>query len=223
MKRFTIACAALLFGCGGGGESTGPGPTVTTDYPVESVIRQLASVGGTFTATARDGAGNNYQLDLSIAPNTPKAGFGGYYNTYTRTTIIRKNGSVISTKALDTYYDLPFSLFGTIDNLGGTTVMTKQTPLPATAKIGGSGAFYLGRRDSLTETGTWSLDESDSGAAFLCINNDEKADYVYSWYNKESVCFKINSSGSILGIKVTVASNLNSTGTNPPVVTMVFQ
>ena len=216
-----MVCAVLLSGCGGG--AAGPGSTVTTDFPVESVLRQLASAGGTFTATAKDGAGNNYQLDLSIAPNTPKTGFGGYYNTYTRTTIIRRNGSVISTKALDTYYGLPFSLFGTIDNLGGTTVMTNQTPLPATAKSGGSGAFYFGRRGSLTETGTWSLDESDSGTAFLCINNDEKSDDVSSWYNKESVCFKINSSGSILGIKVTVASNLNSTGTNPQVVTMVFQ
>jgi len=99
--------------------------------------------------------------------------------------------------------------------LGNYDVASNQQPLPSVALAGQSGLISNGVRyvDStkskvlVTSITTWSLEAIGATAAWACVNSSITHAGESTLTTNESVCYKVDSSGNVLGIKIELTLN----------------
>lgn len=124
---------------------------------------------------------------------------------------LRQNGAVINTTSATSYFDLNApSPVGAIYSDSSYEVITMQGVLPVTSTVGMQGVGWTSvtyaSSSKLTKTTdstlNWSLDADTATTAWLCGNSvDRNTD---GFTDSGSECYKINTSGQILGGKATV-------------------
>ena len=193
----------------------------TIDFPVEAVFTSLASTASTYTASATDAAGNNFLLSVDRIPGPDKTDpliYAAPLKTYSLSNILRKNGTIIATKNFEDFYSVaPFSFFGSLNNLYGSSnnmKVTTQLPLPATSRVGTSGVLYKGRNyiNKVTSSfdtwyALWSLEADSATTAWLCLNIEITPANATVVSTAEGDCFRINQAGDITGFKADVTEN----------------
>ena len=193
----------------------------TIDFPVEAVFTSLASTASTYTASATDAAGNNFLLSVDRIPGPDKTDpliYAAPLKTYSLSNILRKNGTITATKNFEDFYSVaPFSFFGSLNNLYGSSnnmKVTTQLPLPATSRVGTSGVLYKGRNyiNKVTSSfdtwyALWSLEADSATTAWLCLNIEITPANATVVSTAEGDCFRINQAGDITGFKADVTEN----------------
>lgn len=195
--------------------------TSTIDFPVEAVFASLASTASTYTASATDAAGNNFSLSVGRIPGPDKTDplvYAAPLKTYSLSNITRKNGAVISTKNFEDFYSVaPFYMFGSLNNLYGSSnnmKVTTQLSLPSTSRVGTSGVLYKGRNyinnAALSPDmwyAMWSLEADSATTAWLCLNVEITPANASAVSTAETDCFRINQAGDISGFKADSIEN----------------
>lgn len=197
--------------------------TSTIDFPVEAVFASMASTASTYTATATDAAGNSFLLSVDRVPGPDKTDpliYAVPLKTYSQSNTISKNGVVTSTntKNFEDFYSVaPFYLFGSLNNMFGSSnnmKVTTQLPLPATSQVGASGVLYKGRNyiNKVTTSfdtwyAMWSLEADSATTAWLCLNVEITPANATAVSTAENDCFRINQAGNITGFKADITVN----------------
>lgn len=189
--------------------------TSTIDFPVEAVFASLASTASTYTASATDAAGNNFSLSVGRIPGPDKTDpliYAAPLKTYSQSNILKKNGTITSTKNFEDFYSVaPFYLFGSLNNMYGSSnnmKVTTQLPLPSTSRVGASGVIYKGRNYINNATlapdmwyAMWSLEADSATTAWLCLSVEITPANASAVSTAEADCFRINQAGDISGFK----------------------
>jgi hypothetical protein len=210
---------SALAGCGGGGGGGGGAqPTAavaaTPNFPVEATFTSLVSTSSSFSTSATDASGNSYALTVTLTPGPDKLNtliYPSSRKTYSQASILKKNGVTASTSTSDIYYSVaPFLIWGNLNGSNNTMLVKKQTLLPATAKVGMTGAFYSGSNYKNNSTlfpdqqnVTWSLEADTSTTAWLCLNTTITPALAVSpsATSIEADCFRIDQTGAVSGFK----------------------
>lgn len=200
---------------------TGTSGVSTIDFPVEAVLASLASTASTYTASATDAAGNSFFLSVDRIPGLDKIDpliYAASLKTYSHLNTLKKNGIVVSTKNFEDFYSVaPFYLFGSLNNMYGSSnnmKVTTQLQLPPTSRVGMSGAFYKGRNyinssalSPDTWNAAWSLEADSASTAWLCLNLMITPASGSAGSTAETECFRVNQAGSISGFKADITEN----------------
>ncbi len=207
-----IACG----GAGGDAPSPVPAPSPVTVFPIDSVVTQLATVGGTFSGTNVDSKGAQTQLVVRYVP--------GVTGWFSRNQTLTTNGASQTTRYSVNFSrtDTLFKVVGWIDSTQDTAnILASNTfPLPATGTIGTSGTVFTGSlyiQNNGVNTGdiglthglsyAWSLTAATDTTADLCLSGWEAADFVS---NGTTDCFRIDAAGTISGFKSTLRVHAKS-------------
>ena len=215
------ALAALLSACGGGGgggaaspASASPAPvTAAAIFPLDTVYKQLSTTGISLNGTAVDGV-DTWTIALSVAPAADETFEGATSKKSLQATTIKKNGATVVSKGGESYFTLnPVSLKGFKLNDGTYGVQTVAGGvLSNAAKVGDSGSLGIttiysnSSKSSILSTheGTWTLEADTETTAFGCSNITSK-NASGAVVSTTSECYKIDTNGTIKGIKYTVA------------------
>jgi hypothetical protein len=224
LRSLPFAVALLLAACGGGGGGGGGSgggggggggggnAALATSYAVSVAQRHLLTDGGTWPMKGTGPDGSAFTLTMNYAPAAP-APFPVTGATAARSiqTLTLEAGGQSDSAATTFYFDTTNLAIAGVEGGGACNVATSNTALPASAKIGDSGAFY-GGSDFGGCTGAspvvgstaigWSL-EDDTGVALLCWNT--AAQSVYAGLDAmQSNCVEIDADGK-LGTKARFA------------------
>ena len=206
----TTSLLGLLSACGGGGGSDGP--TVSTlNFPLDIAATNYLKSSRTDNLSGSL-EGNTFQAIQTQSPG-PTAVFEGISAlTSTSTTVLRINGALFSQTTSTTYFSgNPFTVYGSINQDGRYEIDQQVANLPSTAKVGAIGNFSTSSTysdSSLsaqtgTSTTTWSLEEDAETTALFCVNVVTLGAEPVTG----SQCYRINSSGEVLGIVVKVTAS----------------
>lgn len=206
----TILVTALA-ACGGGGGGDAPtSATSSASFPVQALYAKDISTASSYTVTASDTSGT-YTATVSDTPRSD-AVFEGVTRSVSLTTVTIKQGNaLLSTSSYLTYYGLnPPRAYGSLNTDGEYTVNTATGTMPVTAKVGETWSGYIGTVYSSSskstvlynETRNWSLEADTATTAFMCANTIRSGSSLTG-----SSCRKVDTSGNILGHRVTLGLN----------------
>jgi hypothetical protein len=215
-----LLSAAVLSACGGGGGSSAEpvaanpvvvppvlppvAPPTGVNYPVAAVVSTFVQTSHTFVLTGTLGGKSSTLTDeYTTQANTTFDGKPALAGL--QTTTIRQAGAVTDVTKANLFFTInPYVQLGSTDPDGPVYVVTNQTSnLPATAKIGESGALGVATnytnstKTTVADTAviTWTL-ETDTGAnALLCIVTAVGGRNPITGYE----CLRIDSTGRVLG------------------------
>lgn len=202
------ASVSLLSACGGGGDD---GATASTlSFPVETAFKNTVTNGFSMSGSAVDGA-DKYNLALSSVPAGDEIFEGVMSKKTNNSLVLTKNGAGASV-TYSGYYELsPFSIRGARYSDGSYLVLTSGTgQLPASAKVGASGTLwtltlYSNTSKSAilaTQQSSWSLEADTENTAMACSHSTIQ--YASGVINRGIGCYKIDTSGNILGTRYTM-------------------
>ena len=215
------ALAALLSACGGGGgdgaaspASASPAPvTAAAIFPLDTAYKQVATTGISLNGTAIDGA-DTWTIALSVAPTSDETFEGVTAKKSLQAVTIKRNGATVVSSSGESYFTLnPFSLKGLKLNDGTYGVQTVASGvLSNAAKVGDSGSLGIttiysnSSKSSVlsTQEGTWTLEADTATTAFGCSNITSK-NASGTVMGTISGCYKIDTNGTVKGMKYTVA------------------
>jgi len=205
-----VIVAAMLSACGGGG---GVDAAVSTaSFPIATAFQNLITKPQSANLS---GSLQGHVLSLAVT-RTPVA--DAVFEGATRKAVqgvitTRVDGVVFSTSSYTSYYDLnPLRAVGVINTNGLYSVINQSASIPASATVGVQGVGWNETTytsssktsiDSTTIT-TWSLEADTASTAWLCGNSVVKP--TYGSQSSGSECYKINTSGDILGMKATLVT-----------------
>lgn len=225
-----LILAASLVGCGGGGDSPVPAtpatavtPITAVEVPVQSAMaayaqtRHMFSLGG---STA--GTGETYVMDYSYEPGAAADFEGSTVPTALNSTVVRKRvagqpDEVVLQQSLKLFFKTSpvYAIQGAIDQTsGGYTVTDWSGGLPATARIGQSGALgtETAYADSTkagvtgTSTLTWSVEADTEDSVLMCI----LAQFPGTTSSNTN-CYRIDRSGAVTGLIVRITNDQGAT------------
>lgn len=207
-----VLLSVLLTGCGGGGDA---GTVSVATFPLDSAAQSFLTSSHNFTANYTDPTnGDLYTLAYGFTPGNDSSFEGQTAKTANFTLSLNKNGSPFTTTSEIIYFQIgPVKSLGVTLGTGEYIVTANQVALPASGKVGDIGnldtkTFYTNNTKSTstaTEVDTWSLQADTATTAYLCANSS--ISYTVGINVSGSECYKINTSGAILGNKVTIAIN----------------
>ena len=218
MKYPIILALALstsfLAACGGGGGDAPAGPVVSTpSFPLDAAYTKAATTNRTFNGTAIDGA-DTWNLTWSTAVAADEVFEGALSKKASQSLTLKVNGVVGSVESFDTYFSInPLTSKGGRYADGSYAVLTSNTGvLPNAAKVGDAGTLgtlttYTSDSKTtvkFTTQSTWTL-EADTATTALGCSNSVIKDAAGTQTSTGSVCFKIDTSGNILGMRFTVS------------------
>jgi hypothetical protein len=211
-----------LTACGGGVNTTlsiggNPIANVTNPtYPLASAVSTFLQSTHDYMLNAKFGT-DVYELTWHSEPGVQKVFEGHLASTLDYSNTITKNGANFAGSALTDYFDVnPFHPYGGINlTLGNYDVASNQQPLPSAALPGQSGFISNGVRYvdstkskiSATSISTWSLEAVGTTAAWACLNSSITRAGDGAPTTTESVCYKIDTSGNVIGVKMELALN----------------
>lgn len=212
-KIFAAAGVTLLLAaCGGGGSDSSSTQISSAAFPVRSAIAAFLTTSHQFNLSATDSAsGDVYTLAYSYTP----AGSGTFEGQAALTTnyaaVVKKNG-VTAASVSGVAFAHPTFMYplGNVNSSGEYTVYANQVPYPETAKVGDVGSVATGTEytDStktsivLTSTETFSIEPDTASSAFIC--NNETLREADSSTATGAECYKIDTSGDVIGAKFTI-------------------
>jgi hypothetical protein len=164
-----IAVVFGIAGCGGGGESTAtPTQTPATVFNTSKYTTLATGPVISFNLTGTDTAGGSYTGSLSETVDGPVA--FETINTIKKRTLLTLNktgvGNVLDAVATSYFRQSDSSLYKIVYNNGVTAVPTVYNAIPATVKIGDSGAgSTLSYSNGAIITGTWQVQDGGNGLA----------------------------------------------------------
>lgn len=201
-----LCTAALVSGCGGGGNTSSTNPIAVTNFPVSSVITKLVTNGASFTGKNTGPADGQSTISVVYVP-------GATGTVVRRQTITSIPGSPTLSK-FSLSFQLPSNLFqvtGFTSNTGDNAVITEGKPLPATTDVGKRDNLFKGsllisnNGINTSDIGLthflsydWTLDAANNSSADLCLSFQESADFVT---NTTIDCFRIDEKGAIFAFK----------------------
>lgn len=215
-KSFLTALgAAALTACGGGGGDTpaGSAATSTAMFPIETAFQLLINQPQNFNLSATY-QGQSFQLSWATNPQANASFEGAVRRARQSVVTLRSGGAVIGTSSEISYYDLTAAKpIGTVASDGSYTLITPLATFPSSATVGMQGVgwtsvtYFDASKAIKTGDGTlnWSLDADTATTAWLCGNSVNHFTNGSSNVTS-SECYKINTSGQILGAKATVVS-----------------
>ena len=218
MKYPLILALALstsfLAACGGGGGDDTT-PTVAAKYSLEAAQIKVVTTGVTWNGTAVDGA-NTYTMSLSTTPAADEVFEGVVSKKYSASLTIKANGTIVTAANYSGYYSInPFTVKGAHYADGTYAVATGATGAhPTAAKVGDSGSLgtltlYTDANKTTvksTSQSTWSMEPDTATTAFGCINFVNK-DSAGTQTGTGAGCYKIDTSGNILGMRYTISAS----------------
>jgi hypothetical protein len=217
-----LAAAAALAACGGGG-SDGPAPPATS-FEVAAAVQRLATGPDDVFDLSGNVVGEYATLhfvhrEMSAAP----------FETYPMLDRMRREvtmhtaatGPVSSWE--DDFIALSSRMIYGMDTAEGHAVSTTSAPYPVTARIGESGLlFHADEHDHMTNGligkshVTWSMEATGrDDHAYFCINSDYRDMHDVPTGVTQKDCYRIDASGQLIGMRVTLAM--------PPLGTFTFQ
>jgi hypothetical protein len=198
-------------------------PTVTTttvttspatQFPIGSAMSAFFQASHSYTLTATNGA-NTYTIQTSYTPGAASVFEGQQASTYTQSGSVSVNGVVTGGVSSGvSYISLsPYKNLGYIGSDGRYQVYANQQISPTYATVGQSVALdtsitYTNNTKAVVYangTDTWSLLSDTSTTAWAC--NNESYTVVGSSPNVITNCFKIDTSGNVLALKVIMQIN----------------
>ena len=215
------ALAALLSACGGGGGdgAASPAPaspapvTAAAIFPLDTTYKQIATTGISLNGTAIDGA-DTWTMALSVAPAADETFEGATAKKYLQVITIKRNGATVDSSTRESFFTInPFNVKGFKNNDGTYGIQTvANSTLPNVAKVGDSGSLdtmtiYTNSSKSSvlsTQRGTWTLEADTATTAFSCRNITFR-DPSGNVEGTTSNCYKIDTNGTVKGIKYTIA------------------
>lgn len=206
----SAAVALSLYGCGGGGGSSGPDVVASTlDFPVDAALSNYFQAPHHYALDASFTDGSSGTASYAYAPNGGTTSFNGQTVLSGTETLSASNGTNTAT---DYFTVSPFNDHGNTSN-GEDTVPDSLVTLPTTAKVGQSGSYGTATtytdaghtQIAHTESDRWSLEADTANTAWLCIS------YTQSDGVTGKSCYEIDASGNTLGIK---GSFTDSSGTS---------
>ncbi len=226
-----------LSGCGGDGGYgyCGPGPNCS-NYVAPAVVPPVAStstfaIAPALTASATtaqnyavhsvDGFGNAYTLNLTITPGPATTFSGASAISTTVNQSLYQNGVLVNVQQFTNFYDpTGTALLGSTGATPGSfTVVTANTPAPATAVVGQTFPSFtetIYHDSTLTVSDgtlveTLAVNADTASTALLCMNDAVQltATGVSDGLNPfpSASCFRINTAGAILGLVATLNIN----------------
>lgn len=215
LKRFTLAASALavagLAGCGGGG-GAGSEASVNT-FPVEAVFVSASTGGLSLNGSAVDGT-DTWTISMTISPAADQVFEGVTVKQAVVAMTVKKNGvTALATSGQSFFTINPYAPKGLLLADGSYGVQTvAASVVPVSASVGGSGALGkitvypdAGKASTLfTQEATWTLETDSASTAFLCTNTAAK-DNSNQTISTTAGCYKINSAGTVVGMRWTVA------------------
>lgn len=216
MKKLTalslITCAiASLAACGGGGGGSTGNSTPTT-YAIDTAYTQAATTGISLNGTAVDGA-DTWTMAFSVSPAADETFEGATAKKSVNAITIKKNGVTVLSSGGENFFSItPFKTKGLKLNDGHYGVTTVAgAGMSNTAVVGNSGSLgtvtiYNNASKStiaFTQESTWTLEEDTASTAYACINTTAK-DTNGSLITTTSGCYKIDSNGTVKGMKYTL-------------------
>jgi hypothetical protein len=212
-----VTSAFLLAGCGGGGGGTNAAVAASagTVFPVDASVQSFLTTAHSFNANYTDPANKDlYSLAYSYAPGGDSVFEGKAAKTANFTVNLKKNGVTGATSTQVSYFQIgPVKSLGATLGTGEYVVAGTQVAFPANGKVGDVGS--LGSTTSYTSASktsvyattvnTWELQADTDSTAYLCVNSSIK--YTNGTSAVGSECYRINTSGAILGNKLTITIN----------------
>ena len=206
-----VFVSALLAGCGGGGGGT---VSVAT-FPLDSGAQSFLTSSHHFTANYTDPAkGDLYTLEYSYTPGADASFERQAAKTANLALNLQKNSTQQLTSSEVIYFQTgPVKFLGATGS-GEYVVASNQVPFPVSGKIGDSGNLdtKISYSDSSktaikrTEVDTWVLQPADSATtAYLCMTTTIANPNGITISGSE--CYKINTSGTVLGNKLILTVN----------------
>jgi hypothetical protein len=207
------AFAFLLVSCGGGGGDD----STPVDFPIDVAASAIYTAAHTLSATFEfEGSPPHTDtLTLTVTPGGDSTFEGLAAKTAAISATLEENGTPPSTATISAteYFQIsPYRYLGTVYGTGTYEVAANQQTLPTTARIGDSGNFYTSTSytnstKAVVEGNTnvnWSLerDATSNSRAYFCANAAEtytNGDDPFS----TSTCYRIDATGSIIGLRVT--------------------
>ncbi|GAA4015839.1 hypothetical protein [Actimicrobium antarcticum] len=214
----TVLFSTLLAACGGGGGSSNPTVAVAADvtFPADAAVQNFLTSSHTFNASYTDPANNDlYALNYSYVPGADSAFEGQAAKTASFTLNLKKNGVTQSTSTEVTYFRIgPVKSLGAILGTGEYIVAANQGAFPVNAKVGdvgslgGSTSYTSSAKTSIyaTSVNTWELQADTATTAYLCVNSSVRYTNGAATLTG-SECYRINTSGAVLGNKLTLSIN----------------
>ncbi len=206
-----LCLAALLSACGGGGGDATP--VAAASFPLDAAYTKAMTNGVNLNGTAIDGA-DTLTMSMSITPAADAMFEGVVRKKSIQALTMKKNGSVLSSDTISSYYGVnPYTPYGAIYSDGTYAVQTTTAgAFPTTAKVGDSGSLgtltlYTNSSKTTilaTTQSTWTLEADTASTAFGCANGVIKnpAGVQISTF---SGCYKIDTNGNALGMRLTIS------------------
>ncbi len=197
---WSAATAALLSACGGGGDTT----TSAGPYAVNAALGHLLVTGGSW---AMNGTANGQAFTLTMAFAPAGAGpfpVNGVMSAQSLETLTVVSAGQSNSDTETIYFDAASHAIVGLQAVGTCSTATANTPLPATAVVGASGAFFTEADldgcagNSLvlgSGANTWSV-VSDTGIALLCWNLATQ-DATGTPNGTESICIEVHADGTL--------------------------
>lgn len=225
-RQFTFLAlavgTALLSACGGGGGGASPGsaepPSAPAQYLVDSFVTNLATKGGTFSASRIDSAGNQTTLKVVYAPGA--AGWLVRQETFITNGV---SAPTTSTTVNYSHAGSAFSTLGWMDGKGNTASELVSSPLPTVAKPGDGANLFTAKlliKDNGINTDDvglthglsydWSLTNPSATRADFCLSLAETADFIAQ---TKIDCFQIDATGVAAAFKYTLKVHAKSIDT----------
>jgi hypothetical protein len=205
------ALHAALTACGGGGGGDAPTSSVSTaSFPVQAIYAKDISTASSYSVTANDASGT-YTATVSDTPRSDAVFEGETRSVSLRTVTIKQGNALVSTSSYLDYYGLnPPRSYGSLDTDGEYTVNTATGTTPVTAKVGETWSGYISTVYSSSSkttvlynaTRNYSLEADTATTAFMCANTIQTGSSLTG-----ANCRKIDTSGNILGYRITLALN----------------
>jgi hypothetical protein len=219
LKTVCAGIVASLTACGGSVDTTlsiGANLTANPTYPLASAVSVFLQSTHDYTLKAKSGA-DVYELSWHSEPGAQSAFEGHLASTLDYSNSIKKNGGSFAGSTLTDYFDVsPFRPYGGINHtLGNYDVASNQQALPSVALPGQSGFISNGVRfvDSTksmvlaTSITSWSLEAIGTAAAWACVKSSITLTGQSTPSTSESVCYKVDTSGNVLGVKIELTLN----------------
>ncbi|RTL25734.1 MAG: hypothetical protein EKK47_22705 [Burkholderiales bacterium] len=216
-----IVASFTLTACGGGGGGSSdpsaqatPSNVVasTASFPVSGAVTVFEQSSWAYTLSGTDTKNNKFVMQASGVAGTTSTFEGNPSSTSVVTTNVTTNGTAGSPTTSTHYFQAtPYLEFGQLDSDGSYTVDDVSTPiyLPASAKVGQSGQLNGATMytDSTKATAlahvanSWSLEADTQNTAYLCNHSTYTATANGSGGGTIDNCLKINTSGTVIGMK----------------------
>ena len=208
-----IAAGLGLSACASGGTmGSTPSNHTVTQYPVETVMRNIYTKQRSESLVATIGD-QTASADVTVTPRgsmvfNNKTVQGAEVNT-----INKVNRQITNQSVAINYFTLnPLVFHGFTDSTGKYSVSNQTTAIPKTATVGDSSKLITenvysdsNMREKIgTYNQDWSLTQDSSQTAWFCIETSNNLLANSSSEGSSKECYKINAKGDILASKATI-------------------